>query len=82
MRSIIIVYSRIARHLTVPRGFAYAEVFNYIMDDNNLYNYNNLKNNLIASTALHSASVIFNFITVFMVAYYKNKYNIDEISKV
>jgi hypothetical protein len=83
----ICVLSIVLTMIWVPRGFAYKDVFNYIMDNKNSvqtigHNYNNLKNNLIASTALHSASVIFNFITVFMVAYYKNKYNIDEISKV
>jgi hypothetical protein len=67
----------------VPRGFAYAEVFNYIKDDNYRvhttdHNYNILKNNLIASTVLHSSSLLFNFIMTILVAYYKNKHNIEE----
>ncbi len=65
----------------LPRSFAYKEVFNYIIDNKNHHNYNILKNNLIASTVLHSVSFIFNFITAFMVAYYKNKYNIDDSSE-
>jgi hypothetical protein len=63
----------------VPRVFAYIETFNYIMDNKNrIYNnYDVLKNNLIASTLLHSMCVLFNFITVFLVICYKNKYKID-----
>ncbi len=78
MRSIIILAMT-----WTPRGFAYAEVFNYIKDDNYRvhttdYNYNILKNNLIASTVLHSSSLLFNFIMTILVTYYKNKHNIEE----
>ncbi len=71
--SVICCLSIFLAMMWVPRGFAYADVFNYIMDNKNHHNYNNLKNNLIASTILHTISIIFNFITTFMVVYYKNK---------
>ncbi len=59
----------------VPRGFAYAEVFQFIMDDKNRSsaNYDILKNNLYASTFLHSVSVIFNFIMFGLAVYYERK---------
>jgi hypothetical protein len=79
--SVICSLSIFLAMIWVPRGFAYKEVFNYIIDNKNYHNYNNLKNNIIASTILHSISVIFNFITAFMVLYYKNKYNIDDSSE-
>ncbi len=79
--SAFICFVIILAMIWTPRGFAYAEVYNYINNNQAQTTYNNyniLKNNLIASTVLHSSSVLFNFIMIILVVYYKNKHNIDD----
>ncbi len=59
----------------VPRSFAYIEAYNHITNEENYENrnYDVLKFNLIVSTILHSASVLFNFIITGVIVYYNRK---------